>query len=410
MSVTTEQPDGIAAAERSHTDYKVIGLIGTAHFFSHFYIYLIPPLFPLLKEVLGVSYTELGLLMTVFSGTTGLTQTPLGFLVDRFGARSILIGGLALESAAFLFLGLADGYWMMMALLVIAGCANGVYHPADYSILSASVSERRMGRAFSLHTFAGNAGFAVAPPMIIFLSGLFGWRAGLAVCGGVGLIAAVFLVVYGRHLRDAAATSSAGTDPRRDRNGVGLLFSPGILLCLLFFTLLAIGSSGIGSFLIVALGQLHGIGVELATIALTAYLVASSVGVLLGGVIADRTTRHNLVAGICFLSTAIMIAAVGAFPLPVMAVIALMVAQGLMHGAIMPSRDMIVRSVTPAGAFGKVFGFVTTGFSIGGIFAPPVFGWILDQSRPEWVFFGIAGIMLCSMATVLGSGRRRRPG
>ncbi len=407
MTATAEQSGGIAI-ETGRTDFKVIGLIGVAHFFSHFYIYLLPPLFPLLKETLGVSYTELGLLMTVFSGTTGLTQVPFGFLVDRFGARAILIAGLAVEGLAFLLIGFAGGYWTVMGLLVVAGCANGVYHPADYAILSGSVSERRMGRAFSLHTFAGNAGFAVAPPTIVFLTGIIGWQNGFAACGAAGMITAGLLVIYARHLRAGKRPPSAtGGTGAVDPDGLKLLFSPAILMCLLFFTLLALGSSGLASFLIVALGQLHGIEVELATIALTSYLVASSVGVLVGGFIADRTTRHNLVAAICFLSTAAMIAAVGALPMPVVVLIVLMVVQGLMHGVIMPSRDMIVRSVTPAGAFGKVFGFVTSGFSIGGIAAPPIFGWILDQSRPEWVFYGIAAIMLCSMTTVFSTGRKR---
>ena len=409
MDTTAEQPRGEKPAEESPTDFKVIGLIGVAHFFSHFYIYLIPPLFPILKEALDVSYTELGLLMAVFSGTTGLTQTPFGFLVDRFGARAILIGGLAIEGLAFSLLGLVDGYAAMMALMVVAGCANGVYHPADYAILSASVSGRRMGRAFSLHTFAGNAGFAIAPPVIVLLSGLIGWRNGLALCGVAGIGTAILLMAYARIFRDVKTdgpAKKAGGRPTRPGPGVALLLSPPILICLLFFTLLALGSAGIASFIIVALGQLHEIEVQVATFALTTYLVASSVGVLLGGFVADRTTRHNLVAATCFLSTAAMIAAIGAFAMPVFLMIVLMIAQGLMHGMIMPSRDMIVRSVTPDGAFGKVFGFVTTGFSIGGIIAPPVFGWILDQSRPEWVFYGVAAIMLCSMATVFTSGRR----
>ena len=152
MDVTADQPRGGRPADDGRSDYRVIALVGVAHFFSHFYIYLLPPLFPLLKQALGVSYAELGLLVAVFSATTGLTQVPFGFLVDRIGARIVLIAGLGVEGAAFLLMGFADGFWTLMALMFVAGCANGVYHPADYAILSASVSGRRMGRAFSLHT------------------------------------------------------------------------------------------------------------------------------------------------------------------------------------------------------------------------------------------------------------------
>ena len=395
---------------KTGSDFKVIALICIAHFFSHLYIYLLPPLFPLLKTVFDVSYTELGLLLAVFSGTTGLTQIPFGFLVDKFGAKFILILGLAVEGIAFALMGLAPGYGAVMLLMVIAGAANGVYHPADYAILSSSVSKDRMGRAFSLHTFAGYAGFAIAGPIIVLLNMYFGWRLGLAFCGVAGIATAILLLVYSRHLKHDLNNVKPKDKLGREQHsghGIKLLFSAPILMCLGFFALLSLGSTGIASFLIVALGQRHGTDVETATLILSTYLIASAVGVLIGGFVADRTQRHNLVAAICFLSTAIIIASIGAFYVNIFLLFFLMAIMGVMHGVIMPSRDMIVRSVTPDGAFGKVFGFVTSGFSIGGIIAPPLFGWILDQSEPSFVFFGIAAIMLCSMTTVFTSQRRR---
>ena len=412
MTVTSNPIHNEPQPMDTGTDFKVIGLIGVAHFFSHFYIYLLPPLFPFLKTIFNVSYTELGFLLAVFSGVTGLTQIPFGFLVDKFGAKFILIAGLAVEGVAFTLMGFAPGYTTVLLLMAVAGAANGVYHPADYAILSASVSKDRMGRAFSLHTFAGYAGFAVAGPIIIFLNMYFGWRLGLAFCGMAGLGTALLLMIYSRHLRHnsksvSTKTTSATRDETGESHGLKLLFSFPILMCLGFFALLSLGSTGIASFLIVALGQKHGTDVEIATFILSTYLVASAVGVLIGGFIADRTQKHNLVAAICFLSTAIIIASIGAFYINVFLLFILMALMGVMHGAIMPSRDMIVRSVTPDGAFGKVFGFVTSGFSIGGIIAPPFFGWILDQSEPSYLFFGIAAIMLCSMTTVFTSPRRR---
>ena len=407
MDVAAQEPGGAGPAEEGRTDFKVIGLIGVAHFFSHFYIYLLFPLFIQLKMEFDVSYTQLGLLLTVFSVTTGVTQTPFGFLVDRFSAHKILIGGLIVEGLAFLGIGFSTDYLTLMALMVIAGCANGVYHPADYSILSASVSSRRMGQAFSLHTFAGNAGFAVAPLTILFLSELIGWRYGLALCGFAGIVTAIVLIFYSRHFRDAPKNAGSKNAGNQAAHGMALLLSRPILVCLLFFTLLSLGSTGLVSFLIPALWELHAIPEEAATSAVTVYLVAGSIGILIGGFVADRTTKHNLVAGFCFLTTAAMVAVVGAFPMTVVLVIVLMAAQGVMHGVIMPSRDMIVRSVTPDGAHGKVFGFVTTGFSIGGSIAPAGFGWVMDQGRPDWVFYGVGLIMLCSMATVVTSVRRR---
>ena len=139
--------------------------------------------------------------MAVFSGTTGLTQIPFGFLVDRFGAKFILIAGLAVEGIAFSCMGFAPGYPFLVALMFLAGAANGVYHPADYAILSASVSKTRMGRAFSLHTFGGYAGFAVAGPVIIFLNSTIGWSLGLLICGVAGIGTAFVLMLYSRDLK-----------------------------------------------------------------------------------------------------------------------------------------------------------------------------------------------------------------
>lgn len=407
MDATAQEPGGAGPADDSLTEYRVIGLIGVAHFFSHLYFYLIFPMFALWKDELDLSYTQLGLLVTVFSTTTGLTQTPFGFLVDRFSAQKILIGGLIVEAAAVLAWGFSTDYFSMLALMVVAGAANGVFHPADYSILSGSVSNQRMGKAFSLHTFAGNAGFAVAPLSIFYLSDWIGWRHGLMLLGVLGIVTAIVLILYSAHFRDAPKTPSGPNVAKQTAQDMAFLLSPPILLCLLFFTLLSLGSTGLVTFLIPALGELHGIDKDPATKAVTVYLVAGSLGILVGGFIADRTTKHNRVAAFCFLTTAALVAVVGAFPMTVILVFVLMAAQGIMHGIIMPSRDMIVRSLTPDGAHGKVFGFVTTGFSIGGSIAPVVFGWVMDQGRPDWVFYGVGLIMLCSMVTVFTSGRRR---
>jgi MFS family permease len=364
-----------------------------------------------LKDTFGVSYVELGMLVMAFSAATGVSQIVCGYLVDRIGARGILIAGLALEGLAFLLVGVWGSYGAVMAMMAVAGIANGVYHPADYAILSASVSERRMGRAFSLHTFTGFFGGAVVPPTIIFLAWLVGWQAGVAACGAAGMVAALGLVVFGRSLRH-----EPGADRRRNPGAeaggptaISVLLSPPILMCLLFFTLLALSQGGINQFLVVTLNALYGTPVAAATLALTAYLFGTAGGILVGGQIADRTRHHNRVAATCFLFTAAAVLVVGSIALPLWLLIALMVGQGVAQGIIMPSRDMLVRSVTPPGAMGKVFGFVSSGFSIGGIVSPLLFGFLLDQGRPSVVFYVMAAFMVVSLVTVftaVGAPRR----
>lgn len=390
----------------SLADFKVIGLIGVAHFFSHLFILLLPPLFLTLREEFSVSFLELGLIMTVFSGATASTQLPFGYLVDKFGARWILIGGLAAESLAFMMIGFGDGFWGLLAMMAIAGVANGVYHPADYAILSASVSGARMGRAFSLHTFAGFAGFAVAPPLIIFLSDVSGWRMALVGVGLAGLATAAVLLVFAGSLHNKQKPAAEQAKPA-DTSSRALLFSFPILMCLGFYIMTALGSGGLNNFLVSALNLLHGTAIPVATGALTGYLVGTTGGILFGGYLADKTSNHNVIAAFCFLATAVMISIVALVDMPEPLLLASLTLQGILHGMIMPSRDMIVRSVTPDGQYGKVFGFVTTGFSIGGIIAPMIFGFILDNDQPALVFYAIAGFMFLSMFTVFTSTRWR---
>jgi sugar phosphate permease len=227
-------------------DAKVIGLVSAGHFFSHFYMLLLPPLFPVLREIYGVGYTELGLALATFSITTGLTQAPVGFMVDRYGARNILIAGLYVEALAFALIGVFPFYGALIALMVLAGLANAVYHPADYAILNASVNQQKMGRAFSIHTFSGYLGDALAPITILTLIALADWRTGLIVCGIGGAVTATLMLFNSSVLRDmdTRAPASVGTGGK-SRSGLALLFSAPILMGLFFFVCISLAGRGV---------------------------------------------------------------------------------------------------------------------------------------------------------------------
>ena len=390
-------------------DVKVMSLIGTGHFVSHFYILLLPPLFPLLKNEFGVGFVALGFALAVLNTVTALTQAPVGFLVDRFGARLILIAGLTLFSLAIGLIGLWPSYPVLVLLMVVAGLGNSVFHPADYAILSAAVDSQRMGRAFSIHTFGGYAGFALAPPVIVGLTAAFGWRLALLLCGVAGLIVAALMLANSAVLRagDAGRRRPAGGAPGP---GWRLLLSGPIVLALLFFMMLAISQGGYMSFSVAALEELYRVDLAAATVPLTSYLVASAFGVLAGGWIADRTRQHHHVVGACFLLVALFAGAVPLFLPPLAIVTALFALAGLFAGVVAPSRDMMVRAVTPAGSSGKVFGFVTTGFNIGGIIGPLMFGLVLDYGTPRHLFWAIAGLSLLTLLVVYANARPAAPG
>ncbi|CAN5406067.1 MFS transporter [soil metagenome] len=359
---------------------RTLSAISAAHWVSHFHIFVLPMLFPFLKAQLGVGYIELGFALTTFAGVSGLTQAPIGYLVDRIGARKILLIGLTLGGCALMLLGLHLSYATLIVSAALLGLANSVYHPANYAILSAHMDEARMGRAFSIHTFAGFIGGAVAPAAVAALVAWIGGHGALIVTGAVGPLIALLLMAIG--IPDAGAIDQTdGTKAPRVS-----LMTPAIILLTVFFTLLSLSQSGINSFGVVALMSGFGNSFSEANVALTAFLGASAIGVLAGGVLADRTLRHGQIAAASYGLTAGLVLVIATVALPAPLLVALMAAAGFLSGVIAPSRDMLVRNAAPPGAAGRAFGIVSTGFNFGGILSPLLYGWIMDQHMPRWVF------------------------
>ncbi len=388
---------------------RVVGLIGGGHFFSHFYMLVLPPLFPLLRDVYGVGYTELGLAFTGFSVMTGLTQTPVGFLVDRYGGQRLLVAGLVLEGIAIGLIGALPHYGALLVLMLVAGLANAVYHPADYAILSAAVPGERIGRAFSWHTFAGFSGDALAPVTVLALMGLCGWRLALMVCGLGGVAMALILWANGGLLqtRYPAAMPARAHSAQQPAGRWGMLFSLPVVMALLFFVGIAMTGKGVQSFSVAALVGRDRLALDQASGVLSAYLFMAPLGVLVGGRIADRVRHHARVAGLCFVVVALAFALVAHGGLTPAWLLVLFAVAGFAAGMVAPSRDMLVRAVAPPDAVGRVFGFVSTGFNIGGMVAPPLFGYVLDHGAPSLVFWGVAGVSLVTGLTVLETNRRR---
>jgi FSR family fosmidomycin resistance protein-like MFS transporter len=397
------------ASGSGRAEYAVAAKVSAAHFTSHVYYLVLPPLFPLLKEQLHVGYVELGLAVTLFNVLTVLLQTPMGFAVDRFDARSILVGGLCLGGFAYLLFAGFPTYPCLLVAAALAGIGNAVYHPADYSILSAAISPSRIGRVFSLHLFAGYFGSAIAPALVLFLAAIEGFRVAIAVVGCVAFFVAVPLVLdilkRSAHARKVKAASRP--QPPAAMPSVRLL-TPAVLSLTGFFALISLSTTGINNFAGPGLQGSQAMSLGAANAALTGFLFASALGVLAGGMIADRTIHHNAVAAIGFVATAILVLLVAVLSLPGLAVIALLTTAGFCSGLIQPSRDMMVREAVPEGAAGRVFGIVTTGFNIGAAIGPVIFGFVLDHGRPAWIFGITAGFMAITALTASWSQWRKQ--
>jgi len=389
-------------------DYRILALVASAHLLSHFFQLALPPLFPVLREEFGISYVALGLLMSLFYAASGIGQTIAGFLVDHYGARRILASGLGLLAGAVASAGLAPSYAFLVPALVAAGLGNSVFHPADYSILNTRLDPRRLGRAYSVHSVCGNLGWVTAPPVVVGLSALYGWRAAVIVVGAVGIGVAVFIATR-RHVLDESVATARAAAPVTIAADVRVLLAAPILMAFAYFALLSASMSGMQTFSVTALVTIYDAPLAIATGALTAYLLGNAAGTLSGGFLADRTRRHDVVAaaGMVIAALLALVVASGAPPVPLLAVV--MAAMGFCKGVTSPSRDMLVRSATPARASGKVFGFVYSGLDLGALAMPPVYGWLLDRGEPRAVFVVAASLMVITVVTVLQFRRRTVP-
>lgn len=389
-------------------DARIITLIGTGHFLSHFYMLCLPPLFLFWRAEFDVSFAELGLAVALMSGTTALLQTPVGFLVDKHGARPFLVGGTLLMALAVSAMAAAPGIWAIWLLAILSGVGNSVIHPADYAILAGSIDKSRMGRAFALHTFTGNLGFALAPPVIALLAATMGWRWSLLLVGLLGVPVVAAIVVQSRILRDQAKPRKAEDGP----TGREILLSRPILLFFAFFLLSSMAGSGIQAFVITVLGKLWGTPVAVASTVLTGYMIGATGGTLVGGWVADGTKR-NLIGFVVVLTLFAMgmILALGLVPMPDLVLPIVGLLGGLAMGASRTPRDVMLKDASPPGQIGKVFGFVSSGLPLGGAITPVPLGFLIDMGHPQLVLpvvAGLLGLSLLCAGSAQSEARSRR--
>jgi MFS family permease len=358
-----------------------------------------------------VSYAALGLLVSVMNVASGLCQLPAGVLVDRFGARPLLVGGLLVMGGGIALIGVAPGFTVILLLAALSGVGNSVIHPADYAVLAHAIKPDRVGRAFAVHTFCGNVGFMIAPTSILLMTGLWGWRGAVIAAGSISLLVALAVLRWGHLLAPLEADSAATTAPEATATGAGLrpLLTPSIMMMFMFFVVIAMITSGFHSFAVTLLGKFHGQSLASANTLFTVFLVAGSVGVLLGGAIADRTRRHVQLTGVVMAIGAVGLFVMGQPGLSFVALFAILLIIGGTQGMIRPSRDMIVRSITPPGATGRVFAFVSTGLNVGAAITPVLFGYLIDLGYVQAVFYVMAAIMFVGIATIGVTGWKSSP-
>ena len=411
MTTTTA---GANAPTPLRKDARTIGLIGLAHGTSHFFHMLLPPLFPWLIQEFHLSYSELGLLVSVFFVISGVGQALAGFVVDRVGARPVLFLALCSFTLAALAAGFAQGYTGLMLAAALAGLGNAPFHPVDFTILNKRVSPQRLGHGFSVHGISGNLGWAAAP---VFLAGIAtatgSWRTA-ALAAAVLAAGVLALLLWQRDAIDdrqgAWAHQAKGAAGAPDEHPMAFLRLPSVWLCFSFFFWSTCALSAIQSFASPALQQMYDLPLSATAMVVTGYMLCGAAGMVVGGFLVGRVQRLEKIIGICLMASAVLLVLVGSGALPSMVALALASLAGLGTGLAGPSRDMLIKRAAPPGATGRVYGTVYSGLDLGFALAAPVFGAMLDRGLTGGIFHGAALTLALGVvsAALVGGGLARR--
>ena len=395
---------------------RTIGLVSLAHAVSHFFHLLLPPLFPEFRAAFGLSYSELGLAVTLFFVVSGIGQASAGFLVDRVGARPVLYGALGCFVAAALAAAAAQGLGGLMLAAALAGLGNAPFHPVDFTILNRRIDSKRIGHAYSIHGISGSLGWAAAPALLIGLSTLLGgWRWAYVGAAILALAVLLLVLVFRDDLDDAAdlspirpgAAAPVATPAARE-HAFAFLRLPAVWLCFLFFISLSVALGAIQSFVSPALGVLHGLPLAATAFVVTGYMLMNAAGTLAGGFLPGRVAREEATIAVAMASAALLLMLAGSGWLSGSWSAWAVVAAGFGAGVAGPSRDLLIKQASPPGATGRVYGMVYSGFDVGFAVAAPIYGWLLDRGHPAGVFGGAAMAMLVGIACATLVGQRTR--
>ena len=391
-----------ALKSRRASDVRVVGLISLAHGSSHFFHLILPPMFPWLKAEFGFNYAELGLLMTIFFVASCIFQAASGFLVDRIGARPVLFVGLGLLVLAALIYSQSNAYAMLVLGAIIAGCGNGVFHPVDYTLINHKVSLPNLPYAYSFHGISGYIGWAAAPAFMVTVATIADWRAAFLSAAVLEALILVILWLNRASLmddvqarRDETEASHLLSNPSGSpMSTFNFLKLPVVWLCWIFFFFTMAATTGLQSFSPTVLFQIYDIDVSTGNYYLTLMSLGGAGGTLFGGYLATKLKVPERIITLCFSINIAMGLLLATGLVPVFLIVIVFVVIGLGMGIAAPSRDLMIRSATPSGSSGRVYGVVYSGIDLGAALSPLVFGIFLDVGLPKLLFVGIAVLQL----------------
>jgi len=398
-------PSDVMSTVSLRDDAKVMALVGMAHASSHFSHLLLPMMFPIFMRDFGWSFSELGGLSTLFFVISGSGQASAGFVVDRMGARPVLMTSMVLFIAACLLASVAQSYAALMGVAVLAGLGNAPFHPVDFTILNQRVSSPRLGYAFSVHGLSGNLGWALAPAFFTLTGALWGWRQ--AFLAAATMYAVVLIVLFWHRAALLTHPSDRQTDQHPVSRDVSFIRLPVVWWCFAFFLLSTVTLAVVQTFSVPILKALYGVSQETASFTLTAYMLCGAFGMLIGGFVAARFAQlSDRVVAACMSTAAVLMALCASGVFGVQGTLLVLAATGFAIGVGGPSRDLMIKKATPKGATGRVYGLVYSGLDVGFAMSPVIFGALMDQGWYRTTLLGAAMVLLLSVVAALGVGQR----
>ena len=400
----------VAAVHPGRREIEAIALVGFGHSVSHFFHLMIPPLFPWLMREFELSFTQAGLLTGVFFTVSGIGQALAGFVVDRLGARRVLLAGMLCFAASGVILGLAPNYLILVLAAAAAGIGNSVFHPADFTLLNRNVSTPRLGHAFSVHGLSGNLGWALAPVFMTSITVVSSWRVAAFAAAGLALLAFALFCLRREAVTEPAHPPAPHGKPETHGSTFAFLGSGAVWMCFLFFLLITMALAALQNFGPSVLHNVYGMSLAAGASALTAFLLGGAAGMATGGFLVARHNAHDRLIAVVLALAAGFALAIATGAVPVWSVTALMAGMGFFTGMAGPSRDMLVRRAATARfgqrAYGRVYGFVYSGLDVGFALAPVlIFGPLMDAGLFALVLVGAAVSQALAVLTALGVGR-----
>jgi len=396
------------ALDKRASDVRVISLISLAHGSSHFFHLVLPPMFPWLMDAFALSYAELGLLMSVFFVVSCIAQAASGFLVDRIGARPVLFAGIGLLVLAALVYSQSNGYAMLLLGAVIAGCGNGIFHPVDYTLINHKISPPNLPYAYSMHGVTGYLGWAAAPAFMVAVAQFSDWRIAFLSAALLETLILVILWLNRNYLLDNVKERHENTHASTQEANPGItqespfafLRLTAVWLCWIFFFFSMASTSSLQSFAPSALFNIYQVPLDVGSYYITLLALGSAGGVLFGGYLAAKLQAPERIVSSCLSVTIVLCLLLGTGFIPVSLIPFLFIGLGFGYGVVAPSRDLLVKTVTPKGVAGRVYGIVYSGIDLGAAVGPFIFGLFMDAGLPKALFLGIVLFQLMIIPTV----------